>query len=243
MITSQSTKNISKALFKFQGIMPRIKRNSKNDYTKSNYVSWDDLVDAAIPYLQKCGLYFEQEEIEKDGYVTVSTRIVHAETDEFKHFEPVRIKESTQGNLNHNTGSSLTYAKRYSLTLALALRGTDQDLDGNYPENTNKKINNNDNSNKNGVKTSTNSKQTTYSPWAEKKVEQDNVMDLKEEEHKKKGIQKLVALCKTNGISDDMRYKITTVHTGKKSSKELTLDELRHVYKVILNDVRINEAL
>lgn len=242
MITSQSTKNISQALFRFQGVMPRIKRNSKNDYTNSNYVSWDDLVDAVIPYLQQCGLYFEQEEMEKDGYVTVSTRIVHAETDEFKQFEPVRIKESTQGNQNHNTGSSLTYAKRYSLTLALALRGTDQDLDGNYPENTNKKSNN---FNKNAVKTSTNSKQQSTSPWAEKKVDKvtDKIMDLKEEENKKKGRQQLVALCKTNGISDDMRYKITSIHTGKRSSKELTLDELRHVYKVILSEVRVNEAL
>lgn len=134
MKTSESTKNLNLAMFKFQGIMPRIKRNSKNSHFKSTYVEWDDLVDAVVPYLQQCGLYFEQEVIEAEGYIAVSTRIVHAQSDEFKQYEPVRIKETAQGNANHTAGSSITYAKRYSLTLSLALRGTDIDNDGNYDE-------------------------------------------------------------------------------------------------------------
>jgi hypothetical protein len=131
MKTSESTKNLNLAMFKFQGIMPRIKRNAKNSHFKSTYITWDELAGAVIPYLQECGLYFEQEEGEVDGYVTVSTRITHVESGEYKQYAPYRIKEATGGNQDHNAGKSTTYAQKRSLVLALGLRGTDEDTDGN----------------------------------------------------------------------------------------------------------------
>ena len=92
MITSSSVSNINLALFKFQGKMKSVKRNAKNDHFKSTYVTWDDLVESVIPVLQDCGLLFEQEEGEIEGYKTITTRLTHAESGEFKQYNPYRSR-------------------------------------------------------------------------------------------------------------------------------------------------------
>lgn len=231
MKTSESTKNLNLAMFKFQGIMPRIKRNSKNPHFKSTYVEWDDLVDAVVPYLQQCGLYFEQEVVEADGYIAVSTRIVHAQSDEFKQYEPVRIKETAQGNANHTAGSSITYAKRYSLTLSLALRGTDIDNDGNYDEPPKKQTSTytKDSSSSYGQKKQYgNSSNWTKNEKSEEKVCSAQQMGLG---HKQGELdlarqrKKFFALSNEKGLTDKQMKAIAYFHFEKDSRKELTLSE------------------
>ncbi len=200
--------------------MPKIKRNATNSHFRSTYITWDDLADAVIPRLQECGLYFEQEEGEVDGYVTVSTRITHAASGEYKQYAPYRIKETTSGNQDHNAGKSTTYAQKRSLILALGLRGTDEDTDGNDLEpRTRESAQRSPLSNAlevenraGGQRTSLNNKHTCLDLTTERK--------------------KFFAIADRRGLTDSMQRCLAYYHFGKSSRSELTAEEFRDLAEI-----------
>lgn len=121
------TKNIHEALFKLQGVLRGVKKDSKNPHFKNSYASLEQVSDTVRPHLQELGLYFRQNPGKiVDGAIEVTTEIVHWETGEVYGFtmEMPLAKKDPQG-----AGSSMTYAMRYSLMAALGLPPTDDDAE------------------------------------------------------------------------------------------------------------------
>jgi hypothetical protein len=121
------TDNIFTALFKFQGLVRGVKRDSKNPHFKNNYASLEAVTDTIRPHMQECGLMWLQSPGKiVDNAIEVKTIIAYAETKETIEFtmEMPMAKRDPQG-----AGSALTYAMRYSLMAALGLPPTDDDAE------------------------------------------------------------------------------------------------------------------
>lgn len=119
--------DLDKALFKLQGILRGVKRDSKNAHFKNSYASLEQVTDTIRPPMQELGLYFRQYPGKVvDGSIQVSTDIIHAESGEFFSFcmEMPLSKRDPQG-----AGSAMTYAMRYSLMAVLGLPPTDDDAE------------------------------------------------------------------------------------------------------------------
>jgi hypothetical protein len=123
--TSQSVKEISTALLKFQGAVSAVRRDAKNPHFRSNYASLENVIDTARPALQECGVLFSQAPgAIVDGSLEVTTRLTHAESGEWiqSTMHMPLGKRDPQG-----AGSATTYGLRYSLMAMLGLPPTDDD--------------------------------------------------------------------------------------------------------------------
>lgn len=121
------TETIHEALFKLQGMLRGVKKDSKNPHFKNSYASLEQVTDTIRPHMQELGLYWSQNPGKIiDGSIEVTTEIVHWKTGYSKVFtaEMPMSKRDPQG-----AGSALTYAMRYSLMAALGLPPTDDDAE------------------------------------------------------------------------------------------------------------------
>lgn len=121
------TKSIDEALFKLQGLVRGVKRDSKNPHFRNSYASLEAVTDTIRPHAQECGLYWLQAPgAIRDNAIEVKTVIGHASTGEKVEFtmEMPLAKRDPQG-----AGSALTYAMRYSLMAAFGLPPTDDDAE------------------------------------------------------------------------------------------------------------------
>lgn len=121
------TKSLHEALFKLQGALRGVKKDSANPHFKNRYASLEQVIDTIRPHMQEIGLYFRQfPEAVIDGAIEVTTQIIHVETGESFGFtmQMPLSKRDPQG-----AGSAMTYAMRYSLMAALGLPPTDDDAE------------------------------------------------------------------------------------------------------------------
>ena len=123
MKTSENITNLTKALFQFQGKVSKVKKSAENGHFKSKYADLTSILDTINPILQECGLLVTQHPNED----VLITTVYHAESGEFMQSEQIlRMKDL---NNPQQQGSSLTYARRYSLAAIFNL--AQQDDDGN----------------------------------------------------------------------------------------------------------------
>lgn len=118
---------IYKALFKLQGLIRGVQKDSKNPHFKNNYASLEQVTDTIRPHMQACGLvWFQFPGRVNDGSIEVTTTIAHAESGETISgtMEVPLGKKDPQG-----AGSSITYGLRYSLMAVLGLPPTDDDAE------------------------------------------------------------------------------------------------------------------
>jgi len=121
MKTSENITNLTKALFAFQGKVSSVKKTAKNPHFKSNYADLSSILDVINPILQECGLLVTQHPHDD----VLITTVYHAETGEYMQSEQVlRMKDA---NNPQAQGSSLTYARRYSLAAIFNLNQSDDD--------------------------------------------------------------------------------------------------------------------
>lgn len=121
METSTSIKEISKALFQFQGKLNKVTKSSINPHFKSRYADLNSILDSVYPVLQDCGLMVTQHPHGSD----LVTTLIHAESGEyFQSYCPIRVKDDLDPQ---KYGSGLTYARRYSLQSILCLSAEDDD--------------------------------------------------------------------------------------------------------------------
>jgi peroxiredoxin len=121
-----------KALHGFQSELQPIKRSNvvynKDGSIRYKYASFDDIVKAIQPLLKKFGLTFHfKAEYDKENQIIIVHCIIthilgHQEIATFK--APLALSDRMQ--FMQAYGSILTYAKRYSLSLALGL-ATEED--------------------------------------------------------------------------------------------------------------------
>jgi len=127
MKTSENVELISAAMVAMQAESEHANFDSKNPHFKSKYASLAEVIDTVKPVLAKHGLAIVQMPAfrENVGHV-LCTRIIHKSgqwiEDEMR-LNP--IKDDPQG-----LGSSLTYARRYSIP-AICMVASEDDDDGN----------------------------------------------------------------------------------------------------------------
>lgn len=121
METSNSIKEISKALFQFQGKLNKVTKSSINPHFKSRYADLNSILDSCYPVLQECGLMVTQHPHGGD----LVTTLIHAESGEyFQSYCPIKVKDETNPQA---MGSGITYARRYALQSIFCLSAEDDD--------------------------------------------------------------------------------------------------------------------
>lgn len=124
MEQSTTIVKLAGALLNFHSNMGKVVKGADNPFFKSKYAELPDIQDAIRQPLQEAGLVYSQL---PDGESELTTMLIHAESGEY--FKTTcnlhMVKQDPQA-----WGSSLTYAKRYSLVAILGLN-VDKDDDGN----------------------------------------------------------------------------------------------------------------
>lgn len=118
---------IHKALFKLQGVIRGVKKDSQNPHFRNSYASLEAVTDTIRPHMQAFGLVWWQMPGKIiDNAIEVKTVICHADSGETieSTMEMPLAKRDPQG-----AGSAQTYAMRYSLMAILGLPPTDDDAE------------------------------------------------------------------------------------------------------------------
>lgn len=132
MQTSESIKNIAKAMAQFQSEVKNPSNTANNPFFNSKYAPLSDVLNLVRPILTKHGLSVLQSPSGDGEFVTVTTLITH-ESGEWIESDPLTLKAdkaTAQG-----AGSAITYARRYALSAMLGISSEDDD-DGNYASGT-----------------------------------------------------------------------------------------------------------
>ena len=125
MITSPTIGAIAKALAAAQREIGVAHKDATNPHFRSKYADLQAIDEACRPALSKHGVAIAQGTGYADGFVFVTTRLLHADTGEWiestLHIAPG--KHDAQG-----VGSAITYARRFGLSaLAAVPAGVDDD--------------------------------------------------------------------------------------------------------------------
>jgi len=132
MQTSESIKNIAKAMAQFQSEVKNPANTANNPFFNSKYAPLNDVLNLVRPILTKHGLSVLQSPSGDGEFITVTTLITH-ESGEWIESDPLTLKAdkaTAQG-----AGSAITYARRYALSAMLGISSEDDD-DGNYASST-----------------------------------------------------------------------------------------------------------
>jgi hypothetical protein len=122
---SESFTEIAVALVKFREIVEAPKKNKVNPHLKSKYADLQAVIDAITPALAKCKMTFLQDTVTNEkGETGAWTMFLH-ESGQYVEFNPVFIPNSNKNA--HQEGSALSYAKRYSLSMAAGVASEDDD--------------------------------------------------------------------------------------------------------------------
>ena len=122
----ESKPTLISALVKAQSQMSHAAFDQTNPHFKSKFASLKSVIDAVKPALNANGIAFLQEAVQIDGVTHIET--VFYGYNDMLRTGPVPVvadKQNAQG-----FGSGMTYAKRYSLSMALGI-AADEDDDGN----------------------------------------------------------------------------------------------------------------
>jgi hypothetical protein len=128
MLKSESIKNLSAALSKFQGEVKNPPNSANNPFFKSKYAPLDVVISTAKPVLAKYGLSYVQLPGCDGEYVTCTTVLMLEE--EFLESDIIKIKPSKMDV--QGMGATITYLKRYQLSALLGL-ASEEDKDGEEP--------------------------------------------------------------------------------------------------------------
>jgi len=120
------TSGLVKALLEAQKEAGHARAAAINPAFKSKYVPLEDLIDYVNPIFNKHGVWIQQKSHIEDGGICIETVFQgHGSSISSGMVFVVADKKSPQGY-----GSAMTYARRYSLSLATGVGG-DKDDDGN----------------------------------------------------------------------------------------------------------------
>jgi len=100
-----------------------IKKDSDNPFFKSKYFDINAILAEVKPKLNEVGLILTQELVTKDGKTGIETTINDVDSESFM----TAFCEIPQGATPQQTGSSITYFRRYALQSMLALEAMDDD--------------------------------------------------------------------------------------------------------------------
>ncbi|MFC7443286.1 ERF family protein [Laceyella putida] len=243
MQMSQSIAQIAGALSKFQGevtnpsktktaIIPP--KDPKKQGYKYKYADLGDIIDTIREPLKKHGLSYIQNPVRNDkgDLEGVYTMILH-ESGEYMIFDLVPIRAGANAT-PQQIGSALTYARRYSLSLALGI-AADEDDDASAAEHGGNQ--NAGTTQKSSVKKTSAKQQTQRSnqPAATKQGngELDAYKELAEQNQQPQETKatnqrgRFFAVAAKRGLQERAQKAIVFGFTGKESRKEVTDEEFK----------------
>lgn len=128
MKTSETTKMIFKAMCQFRKQLKQPLKDADNPFFKSKYVPLENIVSVIDDAINGTGLSYTQEVIyTENGSIMTQTIITH-ESGEYIIIDGSMMKPTKQDP--QGIGSTITYGRRYSLSLAFGI-ASDIDDDGN----------------------------------------------------------------------------------------------------------------
>jgi hypothetical protein len=234
---SQSIAHIAGALSKFQGeVTSPSKTREANIPSKTpgkkgyayKYADLSDIIETIRDVLKKHGLSYIQNPVHNDkGELEgVYTVILH-ESGEFIKFDLVPVRAGL-GATPQQIGSALTYARRYSLTLALGI-AADEDDDaasathgGNHDVDTNKKTNTKQQPRNNQPAAQ---KQGNGELNAYKELAEQNQKPQETRPANQRG--RFFAIAAKRGLKEKMQKALVFGFTGKESRKEVADEEFK----------------
>jgi hypothetical protein len=131
MNKSESIKNISVALIKFQAEVQNPKNTADNPFYKSKYAPLNEILNDVRPLLSKHGLGVIQSPSGDGEKITIHTMLVH-ESGEWIEFDPLTLK--AEKITPQGAGVAITYGRRYSFSSVTGI-ASEPDDDGNSLEN------------------------------------------------------------------------------------------------------------
>ena len=131
MNKSETIKELSIALSKFQGEVHNPNNTAINPFFKSKYAPLSEVLNTARPLLAKQGLSIIQNNYGNGEAVTVTTTLIHSSGE---YIESGEMTAKPEKNTAQAMGSIITYLRRYQLSSILGLSSED-DNDGNSQEN------------------------------------------------------------------------------------------------------------
>lgn len=207
METSESIKNISKALLQFQKEVKNPANTAYNPFHKSKYAPLNEILNDVRPLLGKNGLSVIQSPGGDGNNVEVTTFLLH-ESGEWIKSDPLVLradKATAQG-----AGSAITYARRYALTAMLGISSEDDD-DGNVAS---------------GKRLQDEQQPAPAKPETQKPATNEKPRQTTTGGATPNQLKKLHAVSKEAGIPADDMKQIMMAKYGKESSKELTKAEV-----------------
>lgn len=132
LIKEQARQEFIRALSLFQSKIPEIPKDksvlNKDGTVRYRYCSYDKIVSAIKPFLAECGLSYRYETSFADGKLTIHCIIQHQSGHSEKTSFTIPVDTSPHMTEIQRFGSTITYARRYALCLALGL-ATEEDTD------------------------------------------------------------------------------------------------------------------
>lgn len=128
MNKSESIKELSTALCKFQAEVKNPANSANNPFYKSKYAPLNEILNGVRPILTKYGLSVLQMPGGDSQETSITTLLMH-ESGEWIESEPLTMKAVK--NDPQGAGSVITYARRYSLSAILGISSEDDD-DANH---------------------------------------------------------------------------------------------------------------
>lgn len=117
---------LEKAFLKAQRAMEGVSKDSTNPFFKAKYASYDSLVQAVKKPLNDAGLSFRHTSEWADNIYFVGSYLIYGETGEKSEI----FKMPTKVGNAQETGSALSYARRYTLGSLVGVPSYEDD-DGN----------------------------------------------------------------------------------------------------------------
>jgi len=213
--------SIAQAYVKFQSELKPITKTKEVKVGKSysyTYCDISEIVKEIQAPLKNNGLAFRQIIETTTEMISVKTILSHesGETLDFGTFSlPVTDKDPQK------MGSLLSYCRRYSLMM-IGITVIDEDIDAVDTKNDEATVS--EIKRKRQYNSVTNSKENTSLS-----NKHDDVRDKKHENAR----AAVMIMCKEKNISDTERKKIMFERTGKSSTKNMTIDEMKDMYYYI----------
>ena len=124
MERTEQIQELTKALAKFHASVGKIKKDAKNPFFKSNYASLSHILEEISQPLHDAGLVISQFP-DGDGLVTM---LIHADSGQY--ISSAYTMPVAKANDPQALGSSISYARRYSVSSILSLNIDDDDAEG-----------------------------------------------------------------------------------------------------------------
>jgi hypothetical protein len=166
MKMSNEVNEVMKSFMEFQQEVVNPVKDTKGYGYK--YAKLDSVVDVVKEAMSGKGLSFNQEVgYDERGNILVTTNIFH-ESGQWLSFGPVGLPKDTGKSMSdvQGAGSSITYARRYSLAAATGL-ASEEDVDGSNSRGSRKSINNNSSRSSKKTETATQKQIATINEWLE----------------------------------------------------------------------------